>query len=158
MAFSIRIGYPDPSTQQLGIQEPVAQRCPIDEIRVLIADDSLPIRERLVTMLDELQGIGVVGQAGTVPETISAIRELKPDVVTLDIRMPGGSGLDVLHRIKQGQAAPLVIILTNYAHPPFRQRFLEAGADFFFDKSVEFDQITRVLTQLKARADSGQVP
>jgi DNA-binding NarL/FixJ family response regulator len=124
----------------------------------LIAEDSLPIRERLVTMLDELQGIGVVGQAGTVPETISAIRELRPDVVLLDIRMPGGSGLDVLRSLKQGQAAPLVIILTNYAYPPYRRIFLQAGADFFFDKSADFDKIPRVLAQLKPGAASGQVP
>jgi two-component system response regulator DevR len=71
------------------------------KIKVFIADDSLIVREHLVTMLDELAGIEIVGQAGTVTEAISAIRILQPDVVILDIRMPGGSGIDVLENIKQ---------------------------------------------------------
>ena len=69
------------------------------KIQVFIADDSLIVRERLVMMLDELAGIEIVGQAENVAEAISAIRKLQPDVVILDIRMPGGSGIDVLQNI-----------------------------------------------------------
>jgi len=111
------------------------------KIKVFIADDSLIVREHLVTMLDELAGIEIVGQAGTVTEAISAIRLLQPDVVLLDIRMPGGSGIDVLENIKQNGSALMVIVLTNYPYPGYRQKCLQAGADFFLDKSTEFDQI-----------------
>jgi DNA-binding NarL/FixJ family response regulator len=65
-------------------------------IKVFIADDSLIVREHLVTMLDELPRIVIVGQAENVAEAINGILELQPDVVILDIRMPGGSGIDVL--------------------------------------------------------------
>jgi DNA-binding NarL/FixJ family response regulator len=111
------------------------------KIKVFIADDSLIIREHLVTMLDELAGIEIVGQAGAVTEAIRAIRILQPDVVILDIRMPGGSGIDVLQTIKQDEPALVVIVLTNYPYPAYRQKCLQAGADFFLDKSTEFDQI-----------------
>ena len=110
-------------------------------IKVFIADDSLVVREHLVTMLDELPRIVIVGQAENVAEAINGILELRPDVVILDIRMPDGSGIDVLQTIKQGEPAPMVIILTNYPYPAYRQKCLQAGADFFLDKSTEFDQI-----------------
>lgn len=118
-------------------------------IKVFIADDSLIVREHLVTLLDELAGVEIVGQAGNVAEAISGIRSLQPDVVILDIRLPDGSGIDVLQNIKQDQPAPVVIILTNYPYPGYRQRCLSAGADFFLDKSTEFDQLPQLFAQLK---------
>lgn len=118
-------------------------------IKVVIADDSLIVREHLVTMLDELAEIEVVGQAETVAGAISTIRRLQPDVVILDIRMPGGSGIDVLETIKQDEVAPIIIILTNYPYPGYRQKCLDAGADFFLDKSTEFDQIPELFERFK---------
>lgn len=118
-------------------------------VTVFIADDSLVVRERLVTMLNELTGAEVVGQAGNVATAISAIRKLKPDVVILDLLMPGGSGIDVLQNIKQTGAGPLVIILTNYPFPGYRQKCLQAGADFFLDKTTEFDQIPTLFETLR---------
>ena len=118
-------------------------------ITVFIADDSDIVREHLVTMLDELPRIVIVGQAENVTEAINGILELQPDVVILDIRMPGGSGIDVLQTIKQYEPAPVVIILTNYPYPGYRQKCLQAGADFFLDKSTEFDQIPELFEQHK---------
>ncbi len=107
----------------------------------MIVDDSRIVRERLIAMLNELPGVEIVGQAASVPEAIETIRRLMPDTVILDIRMPGGTGLDVLRDIKQLDPAPLVIVLTNYAAPAYREKCRQAGADFFFDKSTEFDRI-----------------
>ena len=127
------------------------------KINVFIADDSLIVREHLVTMLEELAGIEIVGQAENVAEAISAIRILKPDAVILDIRMPGGSGIDVLQNIKQDDSAVLVIVLTNYPYPVYRQKCLQAGADFFLDKSTEFDQIPELFERFKRGRRAGQV-
>jgi DNA-binding NarL/FixJ family response regulator len=126
------------------------------KITVFIADDSSIVREHLVTMLEELAGIDVVGQAENVAEAISAIRNFQPDVVILDILMPGGSGIDVLENIKQDGAGPMVIILTNYPYPVFQEKCLQAGADFFLDKSSEFDQIPELFERFKAdKSQSG---
>lgn len=124
------------------------------KVKVFIADDSLVVREHLVIMLDELAGIEIVGQAENVAEAISAIRKLQPDVVILDIRMPGGSGIDVLQTIKQDEAVPMVVILTNYPYPGYRQKCLQAGADYFLDKSTEFDQIPELFERFKLRFGS----
>ena len=120
------------------------------KIAVFIADDSRIVREHLVTMLEELAGIEVVGQADNVAEAIKAISKLRPDAVILDILMPGGSGIEVLENIKQAGAGPLVIILTNYPYPVYRQKCMQAGADFFLDKSSEFDQIPELFERFKA--------
>jgi len=117
-------------------------------MKVFIADDSATVRERLITMLSELEGIEIVGQAQDAVEATKAILELKPDVAILDIRMPGGSGIDTLRNIKRVTPAPKVIMLTNYPYPQYRKRCLDAGADFFFDKSSEFHKVTEVLEQM----------
>jgi DNA-binding NarL/FixJ family response regulator len=127
-------------------------------VKVFIADDSTIVRERLGTMLDELAGIDLVGQAGNVGQAINAVRRLKPDAVILDIRMPGGSGINVLQAIKQAVPAPLVIVLTNYPYPIYRERCLQVGADFFLDKSTEFDQIPALLGRLKQDLGPGATP
>jgi len=127
------------------------------QVKVFIADDSLIVRERLTTMLVELAGVEVVGQAENVAEAISAIGRLQPDVVILDIRMPGGSGIDVLRNIKLNGAGPMVIILTNYPYSGYRQRCMQAGADFFLDKSAEFEQIPLLVERLKQGSRSDQV-
>jgi DNA-binding NarL/FixJ family response regulator len=126
------------------------------KVRVFITDDSRIVREHLVTMLDELTGVEIVGQAETVVEAISAIGKLQPDVVILDIRMPDGSGIDVLQTIKQDEPAPVVIVLTNYPYPAYRQKCLQAGADFFLDKSTEFDQIPELFERYKQSAEADQ--
>lgn len=118
-------------------------------MKVFIADDSRLVQERLATMLNQLEGVEIVGQAQTAPEAISAIQSLKPEVVILDIRMPGGTGIDVLRAIKQARPAPVAIMLTNFPYWEYRQTCLKAGADFFFDKSSEFDKIPEVFERLQ---------
>lgn len=140
------------------MQSPTEERCVINTINVFIADDSPIVRARLVTILGELGGINIVGQAATALEAIRGTQELRPDVAILDLHMPGGSGLHVLQEVKQSQAAPVVVIVTNYPYPAYRERCLEAGADFFFDKSTEFDRIVDVLEGLQRGAASGPAP
>jgi len=67
----------------------------------------------------------------------------------------GGSGIDVLQDIKQGHAAPIVMILTNFPYPQYRKKCADAGADFFFDKSTEFDKVPEVLKKLIDSSLSG---
>ncbi len=116
--------------------------------KALIADDSSALRARLRSMLTEVAAIDVVGEASDVQEAKEEIARCKPDVVILDIRMPGGSGIDVLQEAKQQERPPKVIVLTNYPYPQYRRRCEELGADYFLDKSTEFTEIPKVLGQL----------
>jgi DNA-binding NarL/FixJ family response regulator len=118
------------------------------KIRVFLADDSLTVRDRLTSLLRDMPQVEVIGTASDAAEAISAIQQLKPDVVILDIRMPAGSGIGVLRSLQQKEEKPKFIMLTNYPFLQYRKTCLEAGASYFFDKSSEFDKIPAALEQL----------
>jgi DNA-binding NarL/FixJ family response regulator len=117
-------------------------------MKVFVVDDSHLVRERIIEMISELQGVEISGQAERAKEAVASIQKLKPDVVVLDIRLPGGNGIEVLKEIKKDKSAPIIIILTNYPYPQYKKKCKEAGADFFFDKSTEFHKIIQVLKKL----------
>ncbi len=117
-------------------------------MKVLIVDDSAFIRERLKAMLSEITEPENISQAEDPLEAVKCLQKLNHEVVILDIRMPDGSGIDVLRTIKKQPSPPSVIIVTNSPYPQYRRKCIDAGADFFFDKSAEFDKVTEVLKQL----------
>ena len=125
-------------------------------MRVFLVDDSLLIRQRLARMLLSVKGVQVVGEALQAREATSSILQLKPDLVVLDVQLLSGTGMEVLRSIKKVQPAPIVIIVTNF--PEYRKKYLEAGADFFFDKSTEFHNIPLVLGRLIKESSSRQQP
>ena len=116
--------------------------------KVYVVDDSDFVRERLIEMLSELEEVEIVGETGDPREAVTVIRQMAPDAVILDIRLPGRSGVEVLRDLKKEEPSPVVIILTNYPYPQYQKECTEAGADYFLNKSTEFDKIAKVLKGL----------
>jgi DNA-binding NarL/FixJ family response regulator len=126
-------------------------------MRVLIVDDSKIVCERLQQMLINIAGVKSVGQAHNAPDAIAAISEATPDVVILDIRLPGPSGIDVLKDIRAKNLPSRVIMLTNYPYPQYRKKCEALGADYFFDKSAEIEKIPNVIIELaKNKPEKGK--
>lgn len=117
-------------------------------MKVFIADDSRVIVERLADLLGEVPGAQLAGHAGDVPETVLGIQKMKPDALILDLQMPGGTGLDVLRAIRTDHPSLYVLICTNYPYPQYREECMSAGANFFLDKSAEFERIPVILREL----------
>ncbi len=117
-------------------------------MKILIVDDSEIVRERLRSMLSEVPGVEAIGEAKDQQEARELLGKLNPDVVIGDIEMPGGSGIDLLREVKKGKKPPLLIILTDQSYPQYHRKCMEAGADFFFDKSAEFDKVAELLNQI----------
>lgn len=116
---------------------------------VFIADDSPIIRERLTELLSALEGVTVVGEAADVPSARQGIQSTRPDVAIVDIRMPGGSGIDVVRSVKRGgPGGPSFIMYTSYGLPQYRQACAAAGADFFFDKATDGQKLTDAIRML----------
>jgi len=114
-------------------------------LKVLIADDSTPIRERIIKLLSTLTDVEIVGEAIDGIETAVLVRKTKPDVVILDLQMPKLSGLEILPRLKEMDPPPVVVVLTNYSTSPLKAVCVRKGADFFFDKSTEFEKAIAVI-------------
>lgn len=119
-------------------------------MKIYIVDDSALVRERLIAMLSELAGAEVVGEAANPFAAVNSIQELRPDLVILDISMPGGNGINALQTLKQTTPAPLVMMLSNFSTSQYRKRCKTAGADFFLDKSNEFEEAIAILDNLLA--------
>ncbi len=117
-------------------------------MRIFIADDSEILRERLVEALSEIEGVHIIGEAGETVEIIQAVEKLEPDLIILDIRMPGGNGILVLETLKKMKRPPIIIMFTNYPYLQYRKRCLDAGADFFFYKVTEFEKLIDKVREL----------
>ncbi|MEW5798922.1 MAG: response regulator transcription factor [Bacteroidota bacterium] len=121
-------------------------------LNVFIVDDSQIVRDRLTSLLNELGSIKIVGYADNPLSATESIVATQPDIIILDIFLVGGSGIHVLKNIRSRNIASKVIVLTNYAQEQYRKKCFEEGADFFFDKSIEFDKIVEVIQKLRMAA------
>ena len=117
-------------------------------MRVLIVDDSKIVCDGLQQMLINIADVVIVGQAHNAEDAIASISESKPDVVILDIRLPGQSGMDVLKDIRAKKLPIRIIMLTNYPYPQYRKKCEALGADYFFDKVAEIEMIPNVIIEL----------
>ena len=112
---------------------------------LVILDDSDIVCRGLKGLLKEVENVKVVGWAQDAQSGLEMVESLQPDVVTLDIKMPGEGGLVLLEKIKQLERSPMVIMLTNYPYSAYRRKAADLGAEYFFDKSTELLQVIRVL-------------
>jgi DNA-binding NarL/FixJ family response regulator len=124
---------------------------PKKPLRVVLVDDSAAVMEALKALISEIEGVEIIHSAEDAEGVEDAVRQLKPDVVVLDIRLPKGSGLDILKGIRaEKQMAPLIIVFSSEADATYRRLCVKLGADFFFDKSSQFDRMAEVLRSLVA--------
>ena len=117
-------------------------------MRLIVADDSDVLRSSLIDNVSEIERIEVLGEAKSSEEVIKSVKELRPDVVILDIRLEKGNSFSALEEIKKIKDPPLVIMFTNYPYLQYRKKCLDAGADFFFYKAVDFKKLIDLLRDL----------
>ena len=108
--------------------------------RVFVVEDSPLIRQRIVDDLVAMGRFEIVGVAESQPDAVASISRLCPDIVTTDIQLKEGSGIEVVRQVRAnaGCPPPRIFVLTNYAYPEYRQKCLNSGADDFFDKTADY--------------------
>ena len=123
-------------------------------LRVLIVEDSKRLREQLGESICSPGRIEVVGYAETEAEALDLLAQAPCDAVVLDLQLRQGNGLAVLKALRASPDADgvMVIVLTNFAFPHFRERSLALGANYFFDKAKEYDRVRDVLEELAGPA------
>ena len=110
-------------------------------INVMLVDDHDLVRKGIRRLLDDTQGIKVVAEATDGEQAISQVRKQKPDVILMDISMPGIGGLEATRKITQGAPGMKVIAVTIHDDAPFPARLLEAGAAGYITKGCDIDEI-----------------
>ena len=115
---------------------------------MLIVDDNMRFVERMIGLLDEASNIGYINVANDYHEATRIIDEERPDVVLLDINLPGKSGIEILKQIKNGKVNSHVIMVTNHADDYYRHQCKEIGADHFLDKSNDFSKVPGIINGL----------
>lgn len=117
-------------------------------MNVFIVENSDYLLERIANRVQAISNARVSGQARTAREAIEKIRQTQPDLILLDIHLDQGTGYQVLEAVRARQNPPIVMVLTNYAYPQYRKKYLGGGANYFFDKSGELEQAMRVVRQI----------
>jgi DNA-binding NarL/FixJ family response regulator len=120
------------------------------EIRVLVVDDDALVRAGLAMLLAGAEDIAIVGEAADGSEVAHAVAEHEPDVVLMDIRMPGMDGLAATELLRAQDDAPEVIVLTTFEADDYVLRALRAGASGFLLKDTPPAEIVRAVRSVAA--------
>jgi DNA-binding NarL/FixJ family response regulator len=121
-----------------------------EQIRVLVVDDDALVRAGLSMLLAGTEDIAIVGEAADGSEVAAAVAEHRPDVVLMDIRMPGMDGLEATERLRAHEDAPEVIVLTTFEADDYVLRALRAGAGGFLLKDTPPAEIVRAVRAVAA--------
>jgi len=120
------------------------------EIKVMVVDDHEVVRRGLIGMLEAAREIKIVAQAASASEAIRKAKELKPDVVLLDIRLPGQSGLDACRSLHAQAPDSRVLILTTYDEEEYLFEALKGGAWGYLLKTASYAELVEAITKVAA--------
>lgn len=121
-------------------------------LKVLLIDDTVMILQHLKTILAEVKDITSTESVTSAEEALVLLDGYQPDVMVLDINMPGMSGIEMLRRLHlRRMIKPVVIMLTNNTFAGYRDECMRLGADYFLDKSRDFLLIPSIVEKVKEK-------
>jgi DNA-binding NarL/FixJ family response regulator len=117
-----------------------------DGLRVIIADDHAVVRQGIRTVLEEVEGLQVVAEAGDGDEALALAEEHQPDVVVLDVTMPGKTGLEVARELRERGSGVAVLILSMHDEPEYVLEAVRSGADGYVLKDMAPAELRAAVT------------
>jgi len=117
----------------------------MEKITVFLAEDHAVVREGLRELISREEDMDVVGEAGDGEETVRLVKELKPEVVLMDIAMPGLNGIEATGQIKEALPRTCILVLTAYDNPEFVTAVIEAGAVGYLLKNVRGKELINAI-------------
>jgi DNA-binding NarL/FixJ family response regulator len=119
-------------------------------IRVMLVDDHRIVREGLAYMLGDIDDVELVGEASSGAELLERLDDIRPDIVLLDVHMPGMSGLEALEQMQRSHPAIKVIMLSMHDRTTYVQQAIRSGATGYLLKSAGLEELVRALTLVAA--------
>lgn len=119
-------------------------------IKVTIVDDHELVRTGIIRLLSDVRGIEIVAEASSGEEAINIIRQHKPDVVLMDVNMPGIGGFEATRKLIQMYPDLKVVVVTIHVEDPFPSRMLQAGAMGYLTKGCGIDEIVSAIREVYA--------
>ncbi|OJW95054.1 response regulator [Thiobacillus sp. 65-1402] len=113
-------------------------------MKLLLVESSTLLRERLAAMLASL-GCAEIVESTAAEDTNRIMRLVQPEIVVMDARLPDESGCEALARVRHACPSACLIVMSSYSSEPYRKRWLQAGADHFFDLSAQLDLLLNVV-------------
>ncbi len=110
-------------------------------IKIMITDDHTMLRDCLRGQIQKCKDIELIGEAGSAAELLSKLATACPDVIILDIKLPDGSGTELIPKIKAARPRCKIVILTMYDYPRYALHAMEQGADGFVVKGAPFEEL-----------------
>lgn len=123
----------------------MVRQAPASRLRLILVDDHPVVREGLRTLFSEETDIELVGEGKSTDEAVRLVSSRKPDVVLLDLMMPGGDSIEGIRRIRALRPAPQVVVLTSFGDESRVRAAIEAGAIGYLLKDVLRDDLVRAI-------------
>ena len=124
------------------------------KLNILLIDDSVSILKKMQEMLLDSLCIGTVDIAVSATDAYEYINTTLPNLILLDINMPGKNGIELLREIKQNHPNVKVMMVTNQSVDYYKPICKDLGADYFIDKSTEFEMIPEIIEQVCAEINN----
>ena len=144
----------DQSTQPDRAQESVAGKgtSGSQAVRVYLVEDSAPVRDLLLDFLHVPGEVEIVGYSDNEADSVADIISQPVDAVIVDLKLREGSGMAVIERLRKAKLDPVprIIVFTNHPFPEIRKHAMQLGADYFFDKSADYENVRTTLQALRA--------
>jgi DNA-binding NarL/FixJ family response regulator len=119
-------------------------------LKILVIDDTLIILQRLQLLLSELKHVSRTEAVMSAEEALVLLNNYEPDIIVLDINMPGMNGIEMLKKLPfKDIMKPVVIMLTNNTFSGYRDECMRMGADYFLDKSRDFQLIPSIVETIQ---------
>lgn len=119
----------------------------MDRIKILLVEDSQPLKSAVSGFLSKNKHLEVAGVASSGKEALELASQLQPDLVLMDLELPGMSGLEATYFLKSKKEAPAVIILSSHSESKYKDAAFLAGADGFLNKSEMEEKLVRLITE-----------
>ena len=125
-------------------------------VRVLVLDDHEVVRRGICDILERAEGVEVVAEAASVAQAVRRVDAVRPDVLLSDLRLPDGTGLDVIAHVRAHHPATRTVVLTSYDDSEAKAAAASAGADAFVPKSAGAAQLVDAVRDAASGRERGQ--